>query len=184
MDKELRDQLLAKEVQYVEILLSHLQATPAWRLFATASLARDARSSLRKCAALIGYTGEWWRDVWLYLASALPLFLPLNLAFGAVLFASLVGVIASALTTVKTRTVVIEKTVEVPFLYFFSIKKTVSEEVSVPDLQPPHWLLSNGLACAVILIGLLLMASFFKYLWLYEVRYRRDRLIALWKRQT
>jgi hypothetical protein len=80
------------------------------------------------------------------------------------------------------RPVVIEKTVEVPFLYFFSIKRKVSETVMVPEVQAPHWIVSNGLAFAVLFCGLLLLALFLKYLWLREIRYRRERLVSLWRR--
>ena len=179
---ELRDQLLEKELLYVDLYLTNLQAMPAWRLFATASLARDARNSLRKCGALIGYTGEWWRDAGLYLASSLPLLLPINFAIPTILFGGLVAVRANALSTEVMRPVVIEKTVEVPFLYFFSIKKKVSETVMVPEVQALPWIVSNGLAFAVLFCGLLLSALLLKYLWLREIRYRRERLVSLWRR--
>ena len=78
MDPELRDQLLVKELHYVEVYLGNLEATAWWRFASVATLAKDAGASLRKCSALIGYTGEWWRDLWLYAASVIPVLVPIN----------------------------------------------------------------------------------------------------------
>lgn len=182
MDPELRDQLLAKELQYVEVYLGNLEATAWWRFASVASLAKDAGASLRKCSALISYTGEWWRDLWLYLASIVPVLIPINLTVGIALFSGLMATLSSALTTVEHQSVVSMKTIEVPFLWIFTKKVQVPETVMVSVPQPPDQALVVSLAITILIGGMLLSAVVLKRVWIYEIRYRRQRLERLWRK--
>ena len=166
-----KDAIVRKELKLVEVYLDNMRSTSAWRLFTVVDFARDSRSSLRKASALVGYTGQWWRDIWLYFATIL-LFVPVNLAFGAAIFAGLVTFVSGALSVVTME----PKVVEVPFLLIFKMTKTIL----APVVRAPHWIISNGSASLIILAALLCSSALLKSFWLREIDIRRRRIEHLW----
>ena len=174
MDTSDKDAIVRKELKLVEVYLTNMRTTSAWRLPTIAALAHDSRGSLRKATALVGYTGQWWRDIWLYFATCLPLLIPINLAFGATIFAAVVTFISGTLSVVTME----PRVVTVPFLIFFETSKTVM----VPVVHAPHWIISQGGASLIILGALLCSSALLKFVWLREIDIRRRRVEQLWER--
>ena len=167
-----KDAIVRKELKLVEVYLDNMRSTSAWHLHTVMGFARDSRSSLRKASALVGYTGQWWRDIWLYFATILPLFVPVNVLFGATIFTGLVAFVTGALSVVTME----PRVVEVPFLLIFKMTKTIL----VPVVHAPHWIISNGGASLIILAALLCSSVLLKSFWLREIDIRRRRIEHLW----
>lgn len=166
-----KDAFIRKELKLVEVYLDNMRNTPAFRMFTLLNLGRDSRSSLRKANALIGYPGQWWRDVWPYLFLLLFL-VPLD--FGRTIFTFLADSIKSALSRVQWT----EKSVEVPHWIFF----TRTEKVSVPVFSVPHWTVPVG-GAVLITYGFLLCAStVLKFFWPRMLDARRRRILRHWER--
>jgi hypothetical protein len=180
MSPDEKNAIIQRELMLVDIYISNLRNISGWRLPTIAVLAADARKSLRKTAALIGYTGQWWRDVGLYLATLLPIAIPVNLALGATIFTSIATSINSALSVVEMESRVIQKTIEVPFLWFFTKREVISETIQIPVIRTPDVWIAPAITTAVLAITILITSWALKYLWTYELQYRTARTRKLW----
>lgn len=177
-----KDAFIRKELQLVDIYLVNLQKNPGWRVHTSAIHAGDARSSLRKVAAIIGFTGEWWRDLLIYMATLLPIAIPTNFALAGTIFTILDSFINDALSFVTMEPKVIQTTIKVPYWFFFSKFKVVEETMLVPVIHTPHWAISPIIATLMVLASLLASSWLLKRIWIHEIRYRKRQMERVWRR--
>lgn len=175
-----KDALIRKELHLVDDYIDSLQRIPGWQLSKLATSAQVARSSLAKVSALTGYNGELWRDLLLYIATLLPLLIPMNLALAATIFASLDSSINKILSTITMEPRVVQTTIRVKYWFFFWTTKTIEETVMVPVINYPHWMIPRIIAVLMVLLSLLAASWLLKKLWIREIMFRRDALERHW----
>jgi hypothetical protein len=174
-----KEAIIQKELELVDVYISNLEHTSGWRLPTLALLAGDVRKTIRKCTALFGYTGQWWRDIALYLTTLIPLAIPINLALGATIFTSLATTINQALSVVEMESRMIKKTIEVPFFWIFTRKINVSENTPVLVTHPPEAWVAPAITTAILVFAILITSYTMKYLWLFETKYRASQIRKL-----
>lgn len=166
-----------KELVNSDKFRENLERVAFWRLAAVTKNARYCRESLDKAFALSGHTGHPIFDLWVYLVQALPWFIPATFVLIPGLFAALIVFISTTLSVVKMEPRTIQKTIEVPFLWVFSISKTISETVMVPVVYLPNIKVATAVAVSTIIGGLMVISGLLKKGFLYELAYRRKLLL-------
>ena len=166
-----------KELANSDKFRDNLRRVSFWRLAAVIKNGRYSRESLDKAFALSGHTGSPVFDLWVYVVQALPWFIPATFVLIPGLFAALITLISAALSIVKTEPKIIQKTVEVPFLWFFTTTKTVSETVMVPVVHAPDIKVATAVAVGIIIVGIMIISGILKKAFLFELGYRRNLLL-------
>lgn len=166
-----------KELLNSDIFRENLEQISFWRLAAIIKHGRYCRDSLDKAFALSGHTGNPIFDLWVYAVQALPWYMPATLFLIPVIFTALMGIISSALSKVTTEPQVIQQTIKVPFLWIFSVSKTISKTVMVPVIIAPDIKVVAGVAVVIIIIGMMIFSAIIKKVFLFELAYRRRLLM-------
>ena len=166
-----------KELLNSDRFRANLERVGFWRLAAVIKNGRYCREALDKAFALSGHTGNPIFDLWVYLVQALPWFIPATFVLIPGLFAALIGIVSTTLSVVTKEPKVIEKTVQVPFLWFFTITTTISETILVPVVHAPDFRIATGLAVTIILAGIMIVSAILKKAFLFELAYRRRLLM-------
>lgn len=166
-----------KELSNSDKFRENLEKVAFWRLAAVIKNGRYCRESLDKAFALSGHTGNPIFDLWVYIVQALPWFIPATFILIPAIFTTLIGIVSTALSVVTTEPKVVQETIEVPFLWFFSMSKTISKTVMVPVVEAPDIKVATGVAVAVIIIGIMIISGILKKAFLFELAYRRRLLI-------
>jgi hypothetical protein len=108
---------------------------------------------------------------------ALPWFIPTTIVLIPGLFTALIAFVSGALSVVKREPKIIQKTVEIPFLWIFKTTTTISETVLVPVIHAPSFKISAAVSIIIILIATMMISAIIKIVFLYELNYRRNLLI-------
>jgi len=166
-----------KELANSDKYRENLERVAFWRFAAVTKNGRYCRESLDKAFALSGHTGNPLFDFWVYLVQALPWFIPATFVLIPSLFAALIGIASATLSIVKMEPRIIQKTIEVPFLWVFSTTKTISETVMVPVVHAPDIKVATAVVVGLIIGGLMILSGILKKAFLFELAYRRKLLM-------
>jgi len=166
-----------KELSNSDRFRANLEKIAFWRLAAVVNNGRYCRESLDKAFALSGHTGNPIFDLWVYVVQALPWFIPATFVFIPVIFATLITIVKKLLTFVTTEPKVIQETIEVPFLWFFSTSQTISKTVMVPVIHAPDPKVATGVALVIVIVGIMGISGILKKAFLFELAYRRRLLM-------
>jgi hypothetical protein len=166
-----------KELANSDKFRENLQRVSFWRFAAVIKNGRYCRESLDKAFALSGHTGNPIFDLWVYLVQALPWFVPATFVLIPGMFAALIGVISSTLSIVTMEPRIIQKTIEVPFLWVFTTTKVITQTVTVPVVHAPDIKIATAVAVSVIVGGIMILSGILKWAFLFELAYRRKLLL-------
>ncbi len=166
---------IEKELSNSDKFRDNLQRVAAWRFAAVLKQGRYCRESLDKAFSLSGHTGHPAFDLWVYVVQSLPWFIPATFVLIPSIFAGFVALVSGALSLLAKEPKIIEKTIEVPFLFFFTVTKTISETIMVPKI--PDARVSTTVAVLVIILVLVLLSWALKHIFLIELAYRRRLLL-------
>lgn len=166
-----------KEVVNSDRFRDNLRRLSFWRLGAIIKQGRYCRESLDKAFSLSGHTGHPIFDLWVYVVQTLPWFLPATFILIPGLFAALVTFVSGLLSVVVKEPKIIQKTIEVPFFWFFTTSTTISETIMVPVLRPPDIRVAITVAIAMIIIGIMILSAILKWMFLFELSFRRKLLL-------
>lgn len=166
-----------KELLIADRFYENLCKVSGWRFAAILKNAKYGRESLDKAASINGYTGRWWLDLWIYIVTYLPWFIPATIFLIPPLFYGIVAIVSGLLSYVTMEEKIVETTVTIPFWLFFSTTKTISATVLVPVNHVPDIRVSMALTGAIILAGLACFSYISKAAFKFELRFRRRLLM-------
>ncbi len=177
MTAEVLKAAVEREIIVADRFYDNLCKVSGWRLAAILKNAKFGRESLDKAASLNGYTGRWWLDLWIYVVTYFPWFMPATIFLLPPLFYGLVAIVSGVLSVVTPEEKIVETTVKIPFWFIFSSTQTISTTISVPVTHAPDIRISMALAGLLVLAGLAGFSYLSKAVFKLELRFRRRLLM-------